>query len=141
MVAEGVSLHYAFIYTWLIEDFFIKIGLYSCSAVAIFFIKSFILWLLIIVFNYLVLILVKTIVGWSLLKLRLLCTWINLINIFDDNLFIVIFETINHSVLLCILHEFSIIKTLSLFDLFCLFLWLVILFLPLHQRICVPFHI
>jgi len=136
-----MSLHSIFIHDWLIEDFFIKIGLYSCSTVAIFFIKTFIFWLLIIVFDYLVLVLVKAIVSWSLLKLWLLCTWIDLISIFDNNFFVFIFETFYHSILLGILHEFSVVKALSFFDLFCLILWLIVLFLPLHQSIWIPFHV
>jgi hypothetical protein len=136
VITESVSLHDAFIHTWLIKDFFIKVGLHSCSTVAIFFIKSFILRLLIIVFNNLILILVETIIGWSLFKLfRLLCSWINLFNIIDDDVFILIFESIYHFVLMCVLHEFCVVEALSLFDLLSRNLRLVILFLSFDQRI------
>ena len=146
MVAECVSLHHTFLlFNGCVEDFFIKVWLHSGSAVAVLFVEA--LRFLIVVFYQLILVLVESIVSWSLLKLRLLLDGarINLIDVFNRYFFIsIIFEFFCHSVLVCVLHEFSVVETFSLLNLFSLILnsfSLLVVFLSLSNCVFVCLNI
>ena len=124
MVTESMSLHHAFLlFNRSIENFFIKVWLHSGTTVAVLFVEA--LRFLIVVFDQLILVLVESIVSWSLLKLWLLldCARIDLIDVFNQNFFVsIIFKFFCQSILVCVLHEFSVVKTFSLLDLFSLIL-------------------